>query len=191
VSQFEYVVVLISVIAGLGIVHLLRGVASFFTAPDLYKPYWVHLLWTWNVFQFIVFFWWFVWRWSAVSEWQLLLFFFVLIYAICLYLLCAVLYPTDHRGKVDFRTVYMDNRRVFYLLLVITMLVDIVDTRWKLSVGLTALGIMHTVIWVTVIVGSLIGAKVKNHIYHAVWGFIFFALMSYIQLAQFSVLRAD
>jgi hypothetical protein len=190
-SQFEYIIVLVAVIAGLGVVHLLRGVARFFTAPDLCKPYWVHILWTWNVFQYIVFFWWFVWRWSEVSEWQLLLFFFILIYATCLYLLCAVLYPTDHLGKVDFKTVYMNNRRAFFLLLVFTMLVDIIDTRWKITIGLTAVGLLHTVIWVTVIAGSLIGAKVKNHIYHAVWGLVFLALMSYIQFLEFSVLRVD
>jgi len=56
VTQFEYIAVLVSVIAGLGIVHLLRGVARFFTARNIYKPYWVHLLWTWNVCHFMAFF---------------------------------------------------------------------------------------------------------------------------------------
>ena len=34
-TQFEYIAVLVSVIAGLGIVHLLRGVARFFTGSLL------------------------------------------------------------------------------------------------------------------------------------------------------------
>jgi len=113
VTQFEYIAVLVSVIAGLGIVHLLRGVARFFTARNIYKPYWVHLLWTWNVFHFIVFFWWFVWRWSSVTEWQLVLFLFILAYAICLYLMCAILYQRITRAKWISRLSTMRIGRLF------------------------------------------------------------------------------
>ena len=190
-TQFEYIAVLVSVIAGLGIVHLLRGVARFFTARHVYKPYWVHLLWTWNVFHFIVFFWWFVWRWSSVTEWQLVLFFFVLIYATCLYLMCAILYPSDHDGKVDFKTVYYQNRQAFFLLWVITIVLDIIDTRWKMSFGLQGFGTTHIVLWATIISGSLIAAKVRSHAYHAFWAIAYFAFMAYFEYVAFSVLRAD
>jgi hypothetical protein len=192
VSQFEYIVVLISIVSGLGIVHLLRGIASFLTERDRLKPYWLHLLWTWNVFQFLVFFWWFVWRWSQVAEWQLLLFFFILIYATVLYLLCAVLYPpVSSSSKVDFRNVYYENRAVFFLLWVAAMLIDIVDTQWKISMGREPIGILHLLIWISTIGSSLIAAKVRHPVFHAAWGLVFLALMTYVELAQFAVLRAD
>ena len=190
-TQFEYIAVLVSVIAGLGIVHLLRGVARFFTARDIYKPYWVHILWTWNVFHFIVFFWWFVWRWSSITEWQLVLFVFILIYAICLYLMCAILYPSDRDGKVDFKTVYFENQQVFFLLWVIAIVLDIIDTRWKMSYGLQGFGTTIIVLWTTLITGSLIAARVRSHLYHAIWGIAFFACMAYFEFMAFSVLRAD
>ena len=44
-TTFEYLAVLISIIVGLGITHLLGGVARFIHHPDRYKFYWVHLLW--------------------------------------------------------------------------------------------------------------------------------------------------
>lgn len=191
VSQFEYIAVLVSVIAGLGIVHLLRGVARFFTARNIYKPYWVHLLWTWNVFHFIVFFWWFVWRWSVVVEWQLVLFLFILLYATCLYLMCAILYPSDHGKKVDFKTVYFENQQVFFLLWALTIVLDIIDTRWKMSYGLAGFGTTIIVLWTTLITGSLIAARVRSHIYHAFWGILFFTCMAYFEYLVFSVLRAD
>lgn len=190
-TQFEYIAVLVSVIAGLGIVHLLRGVARFFTARNIYKPYWVHLLWTWNVFHFIVFFWWFVWRWSVVVEWQLVLYLFILLYATCLYLMCAILYPSDHGKKVYFKTVYFENQQVFFLLWVITIVLDIIDTRWKMSYGLEGFGTTIIVLWTTLITGSLIAAKVRSHIYHAFWGIAFFTCMAYFEYLVFSVLRAD
>lgn len=190
-TQFEYIAVLVSVIAGLGIVHLLRGVARFFTARNIYKPYWVHLLWTWNVFHFIVFFWWFVWRWSSITEWQLVLFLFILMYAICLYLMCEILYPSDHDGKVDFKTVYYENRPAFFGLWVITIVLDIIDTRWKMSLGLQGFGIIIIILWTTLITGSLIAARVRNQVYHAFWAIAFFACMAYFEYLAFAVLRAD
>jgi hypothetical protein len=189
-SQFEYIAVLVSVIAGLGIVHLLRGVARFFTDRVCCKPYWVHLLWTWNVFHFIVFFWWFVWRWSAVTEWQLLLYFFILLYATVLYIMCAVLYPAETREKTDFRTLYFDNHRVFFTLWVLAVVMDIIDTKMKVAIGLSGFGGMHIFVWSALISGSLVAVKTKNHLYHAFWGVAYFVIMMFFELANFSVLRA-
>ena len=42
---FEYVAVLTSIIIGLGITHLLRGVAGLIQHPDQHRIYWVHLIW--------------------------------------------------------------------------------------------------------------------------------------------------
>jgi hypothetical protein len=179
------------VIAGLGIVHLLSGIAGFFTADSRQKPYWVHLLWTWNVFHFIVYFWWFVWRWSAVSEWQLLLYLFILVYAVCLYLMCAILFPPHTPAEADFRQIYYRNRRVFFVLWAFTTLVDVVDTNLKMQAGLSGFGMQLVVIWAVLMGGSLIAARVENQTYHAVWGVSFFVILAYFELANFSVLRAD
>lgn len=190
-SQFEYIAVLISVIAGLGIVHLLRGVARFFTDRERFRPYWVHVVWTWNLFHFIVFFWWFTWRWTVVEQWQLLLYFFLLIYATCLYLLCAIVYPPEREGTTDFRSIYFNNRKVFFGLWIVIILVDIVDTRWKMSVGLSGLGPLHVVTWTIVIAGSALAMQVRNHVYHAAWALVFLVLLTYMEFSTFGVLRAD
>ena len=42
---FEYISVLTSIIIGLGIAHLLRGVASLVQHPGRHRIYWVHLVW--------------------------------------------------------------------------------------------------------------------------------------------------
>lgn len=112
-SQFEYIGVLVSVVTVLGVVHLLSGVARFISTKGRWSPYWVHLLWTWNVFHYLIFFWWFVWRWSAITEWRLPLYLFILLYAVVLYLLCAVLFPSGEE-QTDFREIYFQNRRSFF-----------------------------------------------------------------------------
>ena len=105
--------------------------------------------------------------------------------------MCAILYPSDHEGKVDFKTVYYQNRQAFFLLWALTIVLDIIDTRWKMSFGLQGFGTTHIVLWATIISGSLIAAKVRSHAYHAFWAIAYFAFMAYFEYVAFSVLRAD
>ena len=42
-GMFEYVVVLTSIILGLGITHLLQGMTRLIQDPEGGRPYWVHL----------------------------------------------------------------------------------------------------------------------------------------------------
>ena len=57
-SQFEYVAVLISIIAGLALTQLLRGVGRMVVTKDGPRAYWVHLIWTLYFFIEITMFWW-------------------------------------------------------------------------------------------------------------------------------------
>lgn len=188
-SQFDYVAVLVSVIIGLGVVHLLSGAARFLAGRGETKPYWVHLLWTWNVFHYLVFFWWFVWRWRSISEWSLLLFLFVLLYSVVTYLLCVVLYP-DTGDRSDFRQVYFENKTVFFSLWILLLIVDFVDTRLKEHYGLSGFGVHQMLAYLMLIVGSAVSARSENHRVHATWGILFFAIMSAFEYANFSVLRS-
>ncbi len=52
-SQFEYVAVLISIIVGLALTQILRGVGRMVTTKDGPRPYWVHLVWTFYLFFLI------------------------------------------------------------------------------------------------------------------------------------------
>jgi hypothetical protein len=189
-SQFEYLAVLVSVIVGLGVVHLLSGIASLLGNRRRLTPYWVHLLWTWNVFHYLVYYWWFVWRWSAVSEWQLVLYLFVLIYAVFLYLLCAVLFPPGEEAS-DFREIFFRNRRPFFGLWILIVLVDVLDTRIKQQYGLSGFGPLLVVVWVTLVLGSTIAARSTSHRVQAAWGIAFFGIMSAFEYLNFRVLRAD
>jgi len=189
-TQFDYIVVLVSVIVGLGVVHLLAGAARFLTGRGEWKPYWVHLLWTWNVFHFLVFFWWFVYRWNAIPQWSLLLFLFVLLYSVGLYLLCAVLYPETDKRR-DFREIYFRNKGVFFGLWIILIIVDFVDTHLKQYYGLGGFGLYQNLAYLAIIVGSAIAARSSSHRVHATWGILFFLVMSAFEYANFSVLRGN
>ena len=68
-EMFNYVMVLASVIIGLGITHLLQGVGRIVQHPGREKTYWVHLLWVAAIFLRAIFWWWFEFRLSKIAEW--------------------------------------------------------------------------------------------------------------------------
>ena len=189
-SQFEYIAVLVSVVTGLGIVHLLTGIARFVTTRDQWKPYWLHLLWTWNVFHFLVFFWWFLWRWTVVSDWQLAVYLFILIYGMGLYLLCPILYPPVGDGEVDFKEIFYENRKSFFALWAVLMIIDFIDTNLKISYGLSSLGPFYYVANTSLFVGSLVSARTANEKWHIAWAWIFFGFMAAIEWQSFGTLRS-
>ena len=83
---FEYVVVLTSIVAGLGITHLLQGIARIVQHPGRMRVYWVHLVWVFYMFYTIIFWWWWEFRFVQVETWTFQLYLFVISFALILYL---------------------------------------------------------------------------------------------------------
>ena len=102
-TTFEYLAVLVSIIVGLGITHLLGGVARFIHHSGRYKFYWVHFLWTLFVFIYLLFFWWFQLWMNRVEEWSVFLYAFLVLYSVLLYLLCVIITPPETPEGLDLR----------------------------------------------------------------------------------------
>jgi len=122
---------LLGIILGLGIGHLLRGIASMIENPKRYRPYWVHLLWCLFLFLYLLHFWWWEMHLDQVREWAFPLYFLVAIYATGAYLACAVLVPADLQGHEDYQRYFLARRRWFFALVIALLLLDLVDTRVK------------------------------------------------------------
>ena len=80
---FEYISVLTSIIIGLGMAHLLRGLAGLVQHPGRDKVYWVHLVWVGYMFFNMVFFWWWEFSLGKIETWffqdyLFIVFFFVI-----------------------------------------------------------------------------------------------------------------
>jgi hypothetical protein len=55
---YMHVRVLFSILLGLGVSHLLRGLARIVQHPKEYRVYWVHLVWSLFLFLYLIHFWW-------------------------------------------------------------------------------------------------------------------------------------
>ena len=179
---------LVSVITGLGFVRLLSGLALFVGATR--RSYWIHLLWTWNLFFYLVVFWWALWRWSTLPEWTLPLFLFTLVYAVLLYLLSAVLYP-HQESRTDFEEIFLDNRVWFFRIMALIVVVDIVDTMWKRREGLSGHGPYYLFMMGTSFICSLIASRTSSRRFHAAWAVGWLLMVAIFSYLSFSTLRSD
>ncbi len=70
-DQFEYVMVLVSIIVGLGIANILLGIGAIVDRVSRkegrLEPSWAHAMWLLYCFTWLVMFWWWEYRFSSES----------------------------------------------------------------------------------------------------------------------------
>jgi hypothetical protein len=164
---FNYVMVLASVIIGLAVTHLLQGVAELIQHPDRQKLYWVHLLWVALMFLNALFLWWWEFQLASVTHWTFELYVFVLSFAVVLYLICAVLMPSELGDFHSFRAYYYSRRRWLFGLLLLFSLMDFADSLFKGWAHLMSLGWPYIAVVATRSVLLLGAMKSRSAKYHA------------------------
>jgi len=165
-DMFNYVMVLASVIIGLGIAHLLQGVGGIVQHPHREKTYWVHLLWVAAIFLRAIFWWWFEFRLSKTAEWTFTLYLFVLAYAVLIYLWCALLFPRDLTGYDGFEGYFYSRRKWFFGLLLVGQAVDVADTLLKGMAHFRSLGSSYLFAIVGLSALLLLAMKTRNERFH-------------------------
>lgn len=187
--MFNYVMVLASVIIGLGITHLLTGVAGIVQHPGRTKVYWVHLLWVIATFLRAIFWWWFEFRFSTVAQWTFSLYFFVLGYALLVYLWCALLIPRDLDGYDGYKDYFYSRRRWFFGVGLAAVIADVADTLLKgvdyfASLGMVYVGLQ--VLWTILFVVAL---RTRNERFHAAFALVAVAGLLIYPVTNFSTVQ--
>jgi hypothetical protein len=165
--MFNYVMVLASVIIGLGIAHLLTGVAAIVQHPSRETTYWVHRLWVAAVFLRVTFWWWFEFRLSQIPQWTFTLYVFVLAYALLIYLWCALLFPRDLAGYDGFKDYFYSRRGWFFGIALATQAIDVADTLLKGMDHFRSLGPSYPILILAVSGLMLIAMRARNERFHA------------------------
>ena len=112
-SEFEFVSVLMSIVVGLGIAHLLRGVAQAVHERKQAPIDSVHIVWTAGVFLNLVLNWWVLFSWRDHGLWSFTLFLSLVIWVVALYLPVVLLYPPNKPPTERWSVVYESNRQWF------------------------------------------------------------------------------
>lgn len=130
-SLFLHVRVLLGMVVGLGLTHLIRHFARIIDRPVRQRAYWVHLLWAISMFVYLLHFWWWEFRLANTVHWTFMLYLYVAMYALLLYLLCAIIFPDSLEGYADFEDYFYSRRKWFFGLLGLAYVVDLGDTWIK------------------------------------------------------------
>jgi len=181
---FEYVSVLTSIIIGLGLAYLLAGIARLIQHPGRFPVYWVHLVWVAYVFFFMSFWWWWQFKLDTLAVWYFQNYLFLLIYAVVLYMICALLSPSDLSEYRSYEEYFFSRRRWFFGLLAATYVLDVYDTWLKGAEHFHSLGPQYPLqigVYISLAIAAILTANRKFHgllavvalSYNIYWAFLF------------------
>jgi hypothetical protein len=171
-DQFQHVMVLTSIIIGLGITHILVGVGSVIERVTGHgaplRLSWAHGTWLALVFVWMVLFWWWQFRLlSILKVWSLGLYFFIILYAVLLFLLTVILIPRDWGNTDNLNDYFLSKRYWFYPVFLLANVADVVDSflkgGWQYLVGMGVLSWIFTAASVPICLVGILSKKAWVH----------------------------
>lgn len=163
-SLFEFLMVLVSIIVGLGIAEILTGIATTIRCRQSISGYWVHSVAVAVVFFALLQQWWEIWGLRDVTEWSFVSLLMMLAGPIGLFLIAHLLFPATMAGQ-NLRDYYYSEMRPLSLLAAATVLLATsfrpLVFGWDLFVSDNATSLVF-------LFGFIILAFTKRHAVHAV-----------------------
>jgi hypothetical protein len=174
-DSFNYVAVLVSIIIGLGITRVLSQLSEAIQVENRESNYWVHTLWMFNTFLFLMLSWWVFYRWHVAPEWNFFLFIWVTVAPTLIYLASGVLCPgeLESTGAKNWREYYFVNRGGFFFILAPIWPLDIIDTLLKGKQHFIEQGSLYLPTMALWSCGCIIAGITSNERYHAFWSICF------------------
>lgn len=113
-TPYEHVVVVMSIIVGLAVTQLLKGVAQLYRTRKIVRTYWLHSAWVSVLVVFSFLLWWTFWNYRTIEDWNFFRFVLYLSPTIVFYLLTAIAFPDPSAAAADLRDHYYSNRAGFF-----------------------------------------------------------------------------
>lgn len=130
-SPFEYVVVLTSIILGMGITQLITGFAGIVLRWNDVKLYWPHIVLIVLIFVIHIQDWWATYALRNNMSWNLPMFLFIILYPVTLYILARILFPLRWSPvPVDLRKFFFDNFRKIYLFMLFLPIHSVIENHF-------------------------------------------------------------
>jgi multisubunit Na+/H+ antiporter MnhC subunit len=135
-SGFEYAMVLVSIIIGLGVTHILSSLGSAVHRLRGHgKPLRLelnYLIWIAFIFGWMVQFWWWEFKWTTLgTDVDFRLYSFLVLYAVSLFMIAVILVPHHLTVVEDSWTYFLSIRLWFFGGLLGLNVLDVVDTFMK------------------------------------------------------------
>lgn len=162
-SSFDYVIVLISIILGLGITTILTGIAELIKQSRLFTLYAPYIIWIVLVFVLHINDWWESYDFKAIKGWSFGLFLFILLYPINLYILAHLLFPYSYSRDFNSRDFYLKN---FPRLFISVIILDIQSIIQNVALTHHPLETQVPHVILLAILSMMIIFKTRNEVVH-------------------------
>ncbi len=131
-DSFEFVVVLLAIIIGLGVAELLTNVAKLIKKAPTIRFHWMPLTLVGLIFIAFLQMWWEAWALHTVENWNMLSIAHMLGAPIGLFIMSHLIFP-DELENADLKAHYFRIARPFWLILAASVIVA--SLYWPLSQG--------------------------------------------------------
>jgi len=194
-DQFEYVMVLVSIIIGLGITHVLFGLSGIVDRLSRrtvrLELSIAHATWLGFCFAWMIMFWWWEYRFvSRVSDWTVGLYLFLVGYSITLFLLSAILVPRSWEGVDSLKEYFLERRAWFYSLLLLATTMDFFDAYLKGGLDyIYGQGVFVWMYWLLSVPAAIVGIGSTRLRVHDVMGTFFLGAQIFLGFEITPMLR--
>jgi hypothetical protein len=166
--MFDYFAILVSIIFGLTLTHVLRGLARSIQSRRNCRIYWPQVGWSAVVVLFVLAAWWGMYWWRGLSDWHFTWFMFLACYAITAFMWAYMLYPQEMPEHIDFEQFFHDNRRPFFGFMLAYVLLDVPEVMVKAGFGLRPVPPGYSLLISGLALNAVIGLATGNRRMHAV-----------------------
>lgn len=177
-NRFEYVMGLVSIIVGLGLTHLLQGIGEIIDRKSggarPLKLSLAHAIWLAYLFQWMALFWWWEFRFYELTKiWSIQLYFFLITYAVALFLLTVIIVPRNWDKVDDINVYFLARRKWFYAFFLFVDILDIADAYAKSGVSyILEIGPLAWALWIATSIVCIIGIRSTNLRFHWIGGLV-------------------
>ena len=172
---FPHVRIVMGMVIGLGVTKLLSGLARIVQHPRQYPLDPVHLAWVASLLLTLVHFWWWEFGLFGIRHWTFEIYFFIVLYAVTLFLMCALLFPDSMEGYAGYEDYFYARRGWFFGLLAATYLFDVIDTLIKGEAHFARFGVEYLFRTPIFVLLCLIAIRTTDRRFHR--AFIAFTLI--------------
>lgn len=169
---FEYLMVMVAIILGIGVTQALRGLSKITRGS---KPFVAVTIWASTLFYLHIQVWWGLWDLSAVETWNQAYYYYVVSIPCALFAATELLLPLGSSPEIDWQSHFFSVRKWFFGVLVFFVTISILESRVLLSIPLTHPYRLFQVVTLSAVVAGLMTKNPRAHVWISVT-FIFSSL---------------
>ena len=186
-SPFEFITIFCSLILGLALTHIFRGVSDLYEIRERVKTYWLNSLWVVTVIMWSIFSWWGLWELSIIlQDWHYSQYWFLMMNLSSIYFFTTLVLPkaTDE-GIIDLEAHYFSVHKAFFSIVAFSLF-----TTVAVNYSLFGKPIISDMTIMPFIVGcAAVGAAfTESRLYHKIIGVFMFVMFIAFQLSDVVVI---